>query len=97
AALSTRSRISRGTGRSRNARLQCRLVMTEKNASSTRPVITPRRTEEQQSHGSRGEDVTTTGGVDTMSMLDLKPESKELISQVGDVARACARRADHYD
>ena len=39
----------------------------------------------------------TNGGVDTMSMLDLKPESKELISKAGEVARACAPRADDYD
>ncbi|HEX5120002.1 MAG TPA: acyl-CoA dehydrogenase family protein [Pseudonocardiaceae bacterium] len=41
--------------------------------------------------------MTTNGGVDTMSMLDLTPQSKELLGQVGDVAEACARRADDYD
>lgn len=36
-------------------------------------------------------------GVDTMSVLDIKPESKELIDRVGEVALACAPRADEYD
>lgn len=41
--------------------------------------------------------MTANGGVDTMSMLDLTPDSKELLGKVGEVAEACARRADHYD
>jgi alkylation response protein AidB-like acyl-CoA dehydrogenase len=39
----------------------------------------------------------TDGGVDLMSTLDLKPESKELISRAGEVAGRCAPRADDYD
>ncbi|HEY1570273.1 MAG TPA: acyl-CoA dehydrogenase family protein [Pseudonocardiaceae bacterium] len=39
----------------------------------------------------------TDDGVDTMSMLDLKPESRELIGKAGEVAGACAPRADDYD
>jgi alkylation response protein AidB-like acyl-CoA dehydrogenase len=41
--------------------------------------------------------VSNGGGVDPMSTLDLKLESKELVGKVGEVAKGCAQRADHYD
>jgi alkylation response protein AidB-like acyl-CoA dehydrogenase len=41
--------------------------------------------------------VTTDSAIDVTATLDLKPESRELLSRVGRIAEACARRADHYD